>query len=192
MKRLLTIGILLVFISPGAYAQDKNQEMTKEEKRWMQYMTPGEIHKMVASWDGEWSEEILMWRDPELPPTKYKADCTNKMLFDGRYQVSDHTGEFDGMPFEGRSTLAYDNGLGKFLSTWIDNMGTGIMYMEGEWDADTRTITFYGKVFDPMEGKMIDAKETFQVIDDNTQLMKMFKVEDDEDVKTMEIVFRRK
>jgi hypothetical protein len=35
------------------------------------------------------------------------------------------------MPFEGISTLGYDNAKKTFFSTWIDNMGTGMMVMEG-------------------------------------------------------------
>jgi hypothetical protein len=29
-------------------------------KAWQNYMTPGDIHKMLASADGTWNEEITM------------------------------------------------------------------------------------------------------------------------------------
>ena len=44
-----------------------------------------------------------------------------------------------GMPFQGMSTMAYDNGKKTFMSTWIDNMGTGILETEGTYDAGTKT-----------------------------------------------------
>ncbi len=34
-------------------------------------------------------------------------------------------------------------------------MGTGIMYMVGEWDEATKTVNFKGKQTDPMTGEDI-------------------------------------
>jgi len=38
-----------------------------------------------------------------------------------------------GMPFEGMGLDGYDNASKEYISIWIDNMGTGIMYMKGKW-----------------------------------------------------------
>lgn len=50
-----------------------------------------------------------------------------------------------GMPFEGHGTLAYDNHRKMFVSTWIDNMGSGIMVLEGTYDDASKTLTLMGK-----------------------------------------------
>ncbi len=39
------------------------------------------------------------------------------------------------MPFHGIGTEGYDNVRKKFMASWIDNMGTGILLMEGTYDA---------------------------------------------------------
>ena len=96
------------------------------------------------------------------------------------------------MPFEGRSTVGYDNAMNKFISTWIDNMGSGIMYMEGEWDDETKEINFAGTSIDPATGEKMDVEEVFRVVDENTQEMEMYMVVGEERIKTMEIVFKRK
>lgn len=164
-----------------------------EMKAWMEYMTPGDIHKMLAKSDGEWNEEISMWMAPGAPLQKSTSTCVNKMILDGRYQSSTHTGSFNGMPFEGISTVAYDNAKKKFITTWIDNMGTGITVMEGTWDDKTKTLHTKGKQTDPMSGKDWDVRETFQIIDDNTQKMEMFMtVPGAKEYKSMEILFTRK
>lgn len=31
--------------------------------------------------------------------------------------------------------MGYDNAKKKFVSTWIDNLGTGIINMPGEWNS---------------------------------------------------------
>ena len=161
-------------------------------KNWQMYMTPGDVHKMMASWDGTWDGEVTMWM-PGTPEMKSKSTAVNKMAMGGRYQVSNHHGDVMGMPFEGMSTLAYDNAKKTFTSTWIDNMGTGMMVMEGPWDAATKSATLSGKAVDPETYQEKSFRETFSVIDDNTQLMAMYGPgPDGKEVKMMEIKYTRK
>jgi hypothetical protein len=98
-----------------------------------------------------------------------------------------------GMPFNGRSIVAYDIHKNEFMNTWIDNMGSGIMYLKGPWDEATKTITLKGKMTDPGTKGDVDVKETFRIIDDNTQEMEMFTMmPDGKEFKTMNIKFTRK
>ncbi len=162
-------------------------------KNWQAYMTPGDMHKMMASWDGTWNSEVTMWEKPGAPPQKSTGSTVNKMVLGGRYQESVNTGTMMGMPFEGHGTLGYDNTKKVFVSTWIDNMGTGVMNMSGPWDAATKSVALTGKETDPMTGKETDYKETFTVVDDNTQMMDMYgHGPDGKEFKMMEIKFIRK
>jgi hypothetical protein len=113
------------------------------------------------------------------------------MVMGGRYQQSTHTGTMMGKPFEGQGTLAWDNARKMFINTWIDNMGTGIMYMEGTWDDATKSATFKGKTYDPMNGKDMDIKQVWTAVDDNTQKLEMFTTQDGQEFKTMEIMLTR-
>jgi Protein of unknown function (DUF1579) len=154
-------------------------------------MATGEMHKMMESWNGEWNEKVKFWMEPDAPPMENESSAINTMILGGRYQQSVHKGSFSGMPFEGISTLGYDNVLKMFVSTWVDNMGSGIMYMEGTWDAKTKTIHFTGTGVNPETEKRMDVKETFRIVDDNTQELKMYMVVDGKDIQTMEIIFTR-
>lgn len=162
-------------------------------KNWQAYMTPGEVHKMMASWSGAWNEEVSTWMSPDAPASKSTGVATNKMILGGRYQVTEHKGSMMGQPFEGMGTMGYDNIKKVFVSTWEDNMGTGIMSMEGPWDAATKSATLKGKVVDPTMQKEVDVKEVFKVIDDNTQILEMYGAgPDGKEMKMMEIKFTRK
>ena len=143
-------------------------------KAWMEYATPGEPHKMLAKFNGTWTGEVTMWMSPDAPPTSSTSTMTNKMVMDGRYQLSEFKGSFMGQPFTGMSTTAYDNAKKVFISTWIDNMGTGIMKMEGPWDEASKTMTLSGKMMDPSTGRECNMRETFKIVDDNTQIMEMY------------------
>lgn len=188
MKNLFITAsaVLFVIISFHASAQTQDQM-----KAWTDYMTPGEVHKMMAKWDGKWKEDVTMWMQPGTPPTKSTATCVNKMVMGGRYQQSNHTGTMMGQPFEGQGTLAWDNARKMLITTWIDNMGTGIMYLEGPWDNATKSATFKGKTTDPTTGKEMDVKEIFTVVNDNTHKLEMFMTQDGQEFKTMEITFTR-
>ncbi len=188
----------MLFLSCSLFAQDKvkmdvaRPEPTKEEKAWMEYMSPGPMHQMLIKSNGDWNQEITFWMAPGAPETKTVAKCFNSMILGDRYQVSTSTGEMMGMPFEGKSTVGYDNSKKVFQSTWIDNMGTGIMYMEGPYDAATKTVSMKGEMVDPMSGKMERARQTMKFIDDNNQLMEMYVTKDGKEFKNMVIKFTRR
>lgn len=159
-------------------------------KAWATYMTPGEVHQMLARGNGKWDAEISFYYSPDSPSVN-KATCENRMILGGRYQQSTYKGAVDGMPFEGVATLAYDNAKKIYISTWIDNMGTGIMYMEGTFDSATKTMNMKGSATDVVSGKDIAVREVFKLVDDNTQTMEMFETKDGKEMKTMSILLKR-
>jgi len=122
---------------------------------------------------------------------KTTGKAVNKMILGGRYQYSTHSSNFMGMPFEGINILGYDNKRGVFQSTWIDNMGTGIMYMEGTWDNATNSCSMTGKMTDPMAGGQMDVRQVFTIVDNNTQKLEMYGTKDGKEFKNMEILWKR-
>lgn len=180
---------LLMLCCCTAIAQDQNAMM----KAWEEYKTPGEMHKWLASCDGEWTADVSMWMDPGKDPMKTKGSMTNKMIMGGRYQEAHYKGDFMGQPMEGTGTTGYNNASKKFETTWIDNMGSGTMMMAGTMDPATKTISFTGSQTDPMTGKEMSIRETLQMVDDNTQLMTMYMTpEGGSEMKTMEIKYTKK
>lgn len=162
-------------------------------KAMQDYGTPGPQHAMMAKWDGTWNAEVTMWMEPGKPEVKSTATSVNKMMYNGLYQQSTTSGNMMGMPFTGTSTLGYDNFKKVFVNTWIDNMGSGIMYMEGPWDEATKTITLKGTGVNPAIGKECHNRQTFKIIDDNTQEMEMFtNGPDGNEMKVMHIKYTRK
>ncbi|MCO4291822.1 DUF1579 domain-containing protein [Solitalea sp. MAHUQ-68] len=188
LTALLTASLILLCC--GLRAQNTDDASMKA---WQAYMTPGEVHKMLAKDDGQWTYEMTAWMAPDAPPSKSTGTCVNKMILGGRYQQSTYKGTFMGQPFEGIATTAYDNGKKTFYSTWIDNMGTGIMWQEGQWDDASKTLTMMGKSYDPMKGKDCQSKSVMKWPDVNTQVMEMYMVMDDgKEFKTMELKAKRK
>lgn len=161
-------------------------------KAWMDYMTVGDKQNWLASQNGKWSGEMTSWQTPDSPPSKNEMSAEFKMMFNGMYQQSTYKGDFDGMAFEGVSTMAFDNSKKEFQSTWIDNMGSGIMYMTGKMDDATKTITMEGVGVDPTTGKDVKMREVLKFPDENTQSMEMFCEKNGKEQKNMEITMTRK
>ena len=173
-------------------AQTKPDSAT-QAKNWQTYMTPGAEQQLLKEANGTWEAEVTMWTSPDAPEQKATMTTENKMLLGDRYQQSVSRGQMMGMPFEGISTVGFDNHKKKFISTWIDNMGTGIMVAEGSWDATTKTINFIGRMMDPALAEEVDVRETFTIIDKDHHLLQMYgKGEDGKECKTMQIHYRRK
>lgn len=162
-------------------------------KAWMDYATPGDAHKRMAKDNGVWDEDMTSWQHAGAEPMKMKMTAEIKSVFDGKYQEAVHKGDFMGMPFEGKSTLAYDNASKEYISTWIDNMSTGIMVMRGNYDEAAKTFKMEGEVIDPVTKKMKKMREVITMVDDNTQKMEMYDTGyDGKEFKNMEIVMKRK
>lgn len=162
------------------------------QKAWDAYMTPSEAHKMLAAEEGKWNNEMTFWMGPDAPPEKATSTADIKMVMGGRYQESNYTGEMMGMPFEGLATVAYDNAAKEYVSTWIDNMGTGLMVMRGTYDEATKATTLTGSMVDPVSGKEKQYREVYTIVDDNTRKMEMYETAaGGEETKTMEIIMKR-
>lgn len=185
MKKLLfTLTILAFCIS--AYAQTP-----EEMKAWQANMTPGEHHKWLASFDGDWNTLVKMWMDPSQPAQQSKGKTTNEMIMNGLYQRSSHQGEMMGMPFNGESITGYDNAKKKFVGTWIDNFGSGIMYMEGHYDKAKDALITKGTMLDPASGKDIKIRQVLTRVSEDIHTFEMFMDMNGQEVKSMEITYTR-
>lgn len=152
----------------------KRPSMDEMNKACMEYGTPGNMHALLAKESGKWDVEYTFWMMPDSPASKTKGECEMNMLFDKYQQSTYKSPDFGGMPFEGRGTVAYDNAEKVFVSTWLDNMGSGIMISKGTWDSATKTITFKGTFTEPVEKKETPFREVWTIVDDNTRKMEMY------------------
>ena len=53
------VSICMLFFCTKAITSTAQSET--EMKAWMEYMTPGDMHKLLAQQEGEWTTESKMW-----------------------------------------------------------------------------------------------------------------------------------
>lgn len=187
---MILVGVLLFCSISTIVAQDHNSE--EAQKAWQEYMAPGDMHSVLARVAGEWNAKVSMWNDPTGEPMVSEGTVSSEMILGGRYLQSTHTGTYMGMPMNGIALEGYDNSKKKFVSTWIDNFGTGIMVSEGDYNSETKETVYHGKMTNPMGGGEIITKQVMKMIDDDNAVFEMFMVMDGQEVKSMEIVYTRK
>jgi len=147
----LTLGISLL----SHAEQNADMEKMKAEymKKWQEYATPGDGHKVLEQLVGNWDYSLKYWSSPDAPPEESTGTNDVKWILGNRFLEMDVKGTSMGQPFEGMGIMGYDNAKNEYVNTWIDNMGTGMMNATGSYDAATRTLTEAGTYTDPMSGQ---------------------------------------
>lgn len=208
--KCFTAVAVSVAISLPSFAQDKSaskkDEKQPSEAEMMAMMTelakPGENHKLLANGAGTWTYTVKFWMnpDPSAAPSESTGVAVTKEVMGGRFFTSEHTGKMqmpgpDGkmmdMEFKGFSIEGYDNVKKKFVSSWIDNMGTGILNSEGTYDAATRTFTYHAE-YVPMPGMKTKIREVIKLTDKDHHTFEFYENRGGTEVRTMEINYTRK
>ena len=155
--------------------------------------TPGPEHQRLQKLVGEWNLTVKSTMDPSQPAAESKATSVVTSLMDGRYIQEQSNGDMMGMPFSGMGLTGYDNVAKKYVTTWMDNMGTGIMKSVGTADATGNVITWFGDAPDPMTGKTVKYRMVSRFIDDNKHTFEMYSPgPNGKEMKMMEITYDRK
>lgn len=167
----------------------QNEEINSDEqmKIWMEYMTPGPMHEMMAKHTGKWKMVSKMWMDPNTEPLVSEGTVDAEMILGGRYLKMEAKYPMMGIQTEGWMLEAYDNGKNEFINIWIDNVGTGVAISTGKFDESTKSIIYNGKMYDPLAGKDVDFKSVSKMINDNEMIFEMYGNFDDKEVKMLEI-----
>lgn len=173
---------------------EQQEEMNMQEMMevYKKLGTPGAPHKTIASMAGSWTTKIRSWMKPEKPPVESTGTSEHKMILDGRFLQQEFRGQMMGTPFNGIGFMGYDNHTGKYVSTWMDSMGTAILLFEGTASEDGRTITQEAHYDDPIQGPMVYRAVT-KLVDDNTFEFEMYGTDKTgKEEKMMEIAYIRK
>jgi hypothetical protein len=141
----------------------------------MEAATPGKQQQNLARATGKWTGTTTMWMAPDTQPMTSPVSSTVSTIMDGRFTKCEFSGEMPGMgPFQGFGFDGYDNAGQKYVSTWLDNMGTGIMFGEGTMSADGSTLTWSYHMTCPITKKATTLREVRHFTGDNKMTFDMY------------------
>lgn len=194
---LMTLILVTLISSTFANENTKgNLDVKKQEmmKKWMEYSTPSESHKLLASLAGKWTFVAKSWETADAKADETKGTSNIKMILGGRFLVQEVKGKMMGQNYEGHGMLGYDNIKKSYDSIWVDSMGTGIMQGTGVYDATTQTITDKGEFTCPFsEKKTSEYKSEWKFNDKNNMTFSLYGkgLENKAEYKMMEITYKR-
>jgi hypothetical protein len=173
----------------GAAAPGMDPEMMA---KWEAFAKPGAEHKVLEGLVGKWTAHVKMWMDPAAPPMESDGSAEVKSIMGGRYIQEDHKGTAMGAPFEGLGVSGYDNLKKKYVGSWVDNMGTGVMMSEGTYDAAKKTLTCASQCPDPTMTKYVASRMVTTFVDENSHKLEMFGPDKSgKEFRCMEITYTR-
>jgi hypothetical protein len=152
---------------------------------------PGAEHKALAARAGTWDAVIeMVGEDGKVQTTKGVSEM--KVACGGLWLIDDFTADMMGMKFEGHGSTGYDPAKGKYVGTWIDSWSTGVMAMEGTYDAAKKQLTMIGTGTGP-DGKPMKHRMVTTDKDANTSVFEMYgDMGDGKETKFMTITYTRR
>jgi len=164
---------------PARGAAKKKRAGGKEEDEaammaaWQASMTPSAGHKRLESIVGKWRTKTTLTMDPGAPPEVTTGRSEHRWVLGGRHVEQRYTGAMMGMPFEGLGYTGYDNAQGKYVGTWMDSFGTGVMSSIGVGRPKDDALDFDAQAYDP-SGKPMNFRCKLRVKDRNRHSFEMW------------------
>jgi hypothetical protein len=190
--RVLLMLIALSTVTFNLYAEDaKHDEAYMEAMKKM--ATPGEHHEVLKKMIGMWTVSSKMWKDPTSTPMESVGTSENKMILGDRFLSQEFHGTHMNQPFMGMGLMGFDNQTKKFVSTWVDDMSTGIMVSYGTMDKGKNMITQMGEMKNPMTNKSMKLKMVTRIESDTKHVFEMWcNDKKGKMFKSMELVYTKK
>jgi len=185
----------LVFAASQGRSQEKPTDPAMEAMmaKMMAYATPGANHRHLGAFVGRFHCDVKFWADPSAPAEESTGLMESTWMLGGRYVQQKYKAEWMGQPFEGFGLMGYDNAEKKFFTTWMDSFSTGLFFETGSCDESGKNFTLTGNNFDPQLGKKRWTKTTFEVVNSDRHIMRMFsKGKDGKEFKTFEMIATKK
>lgn len=194
MIRSLFIATIIFAAGCSKHEPAHPGQMSHEEmwSRMEQAATPGHAHLRLSPLVGEWNTETKVWMEPGKAPEVSHGRASSQWILGDRFISEEYSGSFGGKPFRGVATLGYDNVSKKYVGSWIDSMGTGMMTSEGQFNQQSNALEMTGTMSCPVTNGPRSSRMVTRIIDNKTHVMEMFDSGfDGKETKMMEITYRR-
>jgi len=196
---LITAVLLLVWAGLSCYAEEKKNEPTKEQiemyKKWLSLTSPGEKHKHLQYFVGEWeSVQKILQGEGKEPVTRHQ-DISVESLYEGRFTraVIRFREKIMGMLAEGIVITGYDSYKKEFMSVTFGSLGTRFSINRGQLDESGKTRIDWGESENMFTGKKNNTKAVTLILGPDKYRYDYYDVDDQgKENKVMEIIYTRK
>jgi hypothetical protein len=196
---LIFLVVFLATLVLSVFAQEKNQEMSEEQKKmmelWKKYTFPGEKHKHIEYFVGEWESVIKSWPVPGKEPKVRTQKIKVESFFDGRFTKAHiKTDASDvGVLLETIVINGYDNYKQEFFSITLSKQRTDYYLTTGQLDKTGKIRTDTAVRTDIFTGEQYRVKAITTIINQDKYTYEYYKIDPEgNEVKRMDITYTRK
>lgn len=137
---------------------------------------PGPEHEILKKDVGVWDATLEMKPGPGMPPMTMTGTETSTLV-GGRWLVTEFHSEMMGQPFEGRGLAGWDPDKKAYVGVWVDTMSTRFSHSESTYDPETKTLTGWMEMPNPMGGTS-RAKTIEEWPDEGTRIIRIYSTPD--------------
>ncbi len=206
MKKHAVASLMVIFftfsiMNAVVLADKEKQELSGEQeqekmiKLFKEYASPGENHKFLQYFVGQWESIQKIWPEPGSEPITRKQEINVQSLFGGRFTkayIKTH-GEVLGISIEGIVITGYDNYKKEFVSVSYGTTGTNLSFMSGTLDKNAKIRIDTGHYDDIFTGEKLKVKGVTTIIDKDRYTYEYYYFDPRKnEIKSMEITYTRK
>jgi hypothetical protein len=194
---ILSVILLFTWVSGSAvFAEEKKQALSEEDQKMMElvekYAAPGENHKHLDYFVGEWESQVKMFGDPGTEPITHRQEITVKWILGKRYLHAHLRGELMGKSYDAFVYTGYDNYNKKYFGIQLSTMDTGYFISSGTLDKSGKIRTETGTM-DEVTGEKTNVKAVTTLMDRNKYKYEFYSLDaEGKEAKGMEIIYYRK
>ncbi len=134
-------------------ADPRDHDQAEMMANWMATTQPNRFHKRLGRYVGDFDYVMKMWMAPGAAPMETKGEATTSWLFADKWTKMETEYNMMGMNIKGFGVTGYNSFKKKYVGTWCDSFGTQMLYMEGNYIGDDKTLIMYGLMDEPMTGE---------------------------------------
>ena len=202
IKHLIIVFLASLVLSSmvlAVSAREQNQNMSDQQKNlmelWKKYTSPGENHKHIEYFVGEWESIIKTWPEPGKGPKVRTQEIKVEPFFEGRFTKAHiKTDASDiGMLFETIVINGYDNYKQEFFSLTLSKQRTDYFVTCGKLDKTGKIRADIAVRTNVLTGEQYRMKAVTTIINRDKYLYESYRIDPGgNEIKTMEIIYTRK
>ena len=191
MKSLLLV-VVVGLAAGAAPAQDQAPpDAAAMMEAYAQATRPGEHHKKLEPFVGEWRTTTRAWVAPGAEPIVTDGKARKSWDLDGRFIREELAGSSPVGPYTGVGYLGFDNASKQYQGVWLSSMSTGMITYTGTMSDDGKTLTARGTEGDPISGGTLEFEMTLTIDSPNQHTLAFWYLIEGEKLKAFEIVHER-
>ncbi len=128
-------------VAQAALAADMSD---KAMDAWIASAAPTTEHARLQQLSGHWKVRQRDWRGGTAPWNDSEGLATWHPVLGGRFMQQELVTRLKNHPYHGLGLLGFDRDSGKYVGAWMDNFGTSLLPLQGDWDEVNRTLTLKG------------------------------------------------